>query len=1717
MPTAGTLDLVLSANSSQLRQELGKVRQESQTTALAITNLFSGDTINAAGFRIVRGTIVGLIGDIDEMNNGLSVSESLTRNLTNSFQDLGDIALLQLGQIAQFLGNDLFENPILAGFQSEALNKTGLSQLEGAFQILTAGMNAAKLAQPILKGIEAGFESIDSVLDQFAANINLVGDFFRSIAKNAQFAGNILQTVVELIDNSIDALLETLAQLSPEFAQVRKAAKDMGIEFKMGQSWLGEYIADLQKIEDAATAAASGADRIAGAAEEAGQSIRQAGEAVSEFDDKLERQLSAAESAKRAIEGLAEAAQLFSIWQDASEIVDGFFGDLEQNFNAAKSAQTLNNQLQVVSKSAGGAREDLAYLSKTTNDLGLNFDATAAGFVQFSTAASMANLTASETKDIFAGVSQSASVMGLNAADTQGVFLALQQILSSGNVQLEELNQIAERVPGTFQAAAAALGVTTSELKGLISTGTVDSKSFLAGFAQQLKVFTESGVVKAMNSAEAATNRFENALGNLQIAMGKTWVEVGTPALNTFAAALQFAADNEELLSTSIDAILVAAVGRAAFAAYDAAAAFFKSAENIKLFQSQLASTVKTVGVFAAQIALAYVATLVFYRIVDRIKDGATDARASIQSLDKSIADLAEAAGNAPDLNKLVPAKPPAADWVDVIIEQINKVRKEYDNLPAPIKAMLGLASGGIGAVGNAVGSLIPKLSTNGEKQANDQLAALQDFSDRVQGITQKSAEFRVDPNNAINGLKQIDAQLKQIEQRKLGLDPKDAKAVAAIRAEENALLADRSKAQKEVLAYQSALNNSLAQAKQNLQNLDPGKLGMDTYKSLKAGYENQIAAIEQEKTALDGLANKAVTTNETIATSYKKSNQEIESSYSDKQIQITEALAKGQITEEQARQQSLDAEQAYLQQKLKLNQDSIAKIKTELERNAKLKAIDPNSATLSADQEKELQTQLQQLELETAQTRIKSAQNVTTAKQQANDQQISDLQKANQEAEAATQRSENARIQAIKQRQLEGKISEEEAAKQIAAVQQSSTNQEITQQQSRLKQVQQLLQQGVISKEDAAQQESEIQDKLSQLNLQKIDEELQAQKDANQDKIKDFEQSAEAQKNAITSAQNDRIIAVKAAQAAGVLGEKEAAEQIAAIQRETIGSQIEQKQQEIAGVKQLRAQGVLDEEEANKRLATLGADLQQLKIQQIDAEVAARKQALNDIENATKEAETAIANSQNTRIAAVKQAQLSGVLGEKEAAQQIEQIQLESANQTIAAKQNELAQIRDARAAGTISAQEAADKEKALIQELGQLNLDRLDKEIQAQQTARDAAVKAIEDQYSALESKIKTTSELLDLQKNSYQSQSDLLTAQSDLQESLNTLAAERLNTQIAIAEASGNQNEVERLKQQSLDLQGNQLEQQLETQRQQLDLQEKIKAIELEKEQIQSRINVLEAEAALKQAEARNASAQEISALQQVLDLRKQQVEAVNQSIAQQDQLNQLARQNLAAQQQISREKQAQQQVEAEAQRQQARSTSSSSSSSSSDKPASNEQVTTDPNHSGVEYHNYSTTGFQGADYDGPADRDYSPDRDKPLRSAADHTTQLDRLKAQYANFDPRSQYIGADGRVMSYRINASGISDLSRSSKSPSLNLKSPMSDIQAGGQSQQSSQAISTIAAGNKDLSSKLDILTAVFKQGLNRPNIYVGSAEDMQAATKAHNDISKNQLRSRGW
>lgn len=188
-------------------------------------------------------------------------------------------------------------------------------------------------------------------------------------------------------------------------------------------------------------------------------------------------------------------------------------------FDASVSAERLSIALNYSSN--GRAGSELAYLRATADRLGLSFDSSAQAYQKFQAAARGTSLEGAGARDVFEAVAGAASTLGLSVDDTAGVMLALQQILSKGVVQSEELRgQIGERLPGAFAAAARAMGVTQAELGKMLERGEIMATDLLPKLAKVLKGDFASAADEAGARLEAAANKFGNAWARMKAAVG---------------------------------------------------------------------------------------------------------------------------------------------------------------------------------------------------------------------------------------------------------------------------------------------------------------------------------------------------------------------------------------------------------------------------------------------------------------------------------------------------------------------------------------------------------------------------------------------------------------------------------------------------------------------------------------------------------------------------------------------------------------------------------------------------------------------------------------------------------------------------------------------------------------------------------------------------------------------------------------------------------------------------------------------------------------------------------------------------------------------------------------------------------------------------------------------------------------------------------------------
>ena len=211
----------------------------------------------------------------------------------------------------------------------------------------------------------------------------------------------------------------------------------------------------------------------------------------------------------------------------------GVYRALSAIRDAGVAMQQVEARFVSATGSIAAARKELEFLRGTADDLGLDFLALSDGFSSLSAAAQGTALAGEPAREILLGVASAASALQLNAESTGGVLRALEQIISKGNVQAEELRgQLGERLPGAFRLAAESMGVSTQELNKMLDRGEVLAEDLLPKLAAKLRETYGRDARRASSLFTGEVNRLRNAF----VELGATVADTGVLDFMTAAA-----------------------------------------------------------------------------------------------------------------------------------------------------------------------------------------------------------------------------------------------------------------------------------------------------------------------------------------------------------------------------------------------------------------------------------------------------------------------------------------------------------------------------------------------------------------------------------------------------------------------------------------------------------------------------------------------------------------------------------------------------------------------------------------------------------------------------------------------------------------------------------------------------------------------------------------------------------------------------------------------------------------------------------------------------------------------------------------------------------------------------------------------------------------------------------------------------------------------------
>ncbi len=149
-------------------------------------------------------------------------------------------------------------------------------------------------------------------------------------------------------------------------------------------------------------------------------------------------------------------------------------------FTTVRALDALNKALLKVTGSQAALTETQFFLNELADQGGVDILSLTKAYTKFFASAKNTNLSLEDTRKIFANTALAGASLGLSTDDVTGAMRALEQMLSKGNVQAEEIRgQLGERLPGAFQILAKSMGLTTQELNKQLELGNVLAEEVL--------------------------------------------------------------------------------------------------------------------------------------------------------------------------------------------------------------------------------------------------------------------------------------------------------------------------------------------------------------------------------------------------------------------------------------------------------------------------------------------------------------------------------------------------------------------------------------------------------------------------------------------------------------------------------------------------------------------------------------------------------------------------------------------------------------------------------------------------------------------------------------------------------------------------------------------------------------------------------------------------------------------------------------------------------------------------------------------------------------------------------------------------------------------------------------------------------------------------------------------------------------------------------------
>lgn len=179
--------------------------------------------------------------------------------------------------------------------------------------------------------------------------------------------------------------------------------------------------------------------------------------------------------------------------------------------NAGLAAERMTKMFAAGSLSVAQGAREMEYIRGVANKMGLDFQATAESYAKFLSAIKGTSAEGEKGRQIFEGISTALSALGKSPEETGRVFNQIQQSLSKGKIELEDMKIIAEAGVPIFTLLSKSLGTSKTEIFDMMSKGKLMAEDVWPKLSEEMRKAFAEFADKGAKSAQAEINRMNNA------------------------------------------------------------------------------------------------------------------------------------------------------------------------------------------------------------------------------------------------------------------------------------------------------------------------------------------------------------------------------------------------------------------------------------------------------------------------------------------------------------------------------------------------------------------------------------------------------------------------------------------------------------------------------------------------------------------------------------------------------------------------------------------------------------------------------------------------------------------------------------------------------------------------------------------------------------------------------------------------------------------------------------------------------------------------------------------------------------------------------------------------------------------------------------------------------------------------------------------------------